>query len=69
MADLNVALVLRLIDQMSAPLRKVKEALGGVKGETGQASDGLGKVTDGAKGAGTALKEAFGPHLPSRSTP
>jgi len=63
MSDLNVALVMRLIDQITAPLAKVRDSLEGVSAATGNTDAALSAVTSGADGAAATLKEAFGPDL------
>lgn len=48
MANLDVALILRLVDQFSQPLRKAREGLGRLKKDVG----GFGRgVAEGARGA------------------
>ncbi|MDO5631148.1 MAG: phage tail tape measure protein [Paracoccus sp. (in: a-proteobacteria)] len=64
MTEMSVALVMRLIDQLSAPLKKVTDALTGVKtgaDDVGDAMDGAGSS---AGAAGRSVGQAFGPQLP-----
>ncbi len=45
MADLNIALILKLIDQVTAPARKVQTALGNITEQTEQANQASSRTT------------------------